>query len=83
VCRDLLPSLRRASGEEARDLAGDFALEGDVFARSPFRRALALPRPRVLVSQALGFRLGYRGLLYQHALPFVTPPCAAEAHDDG
>jgi len=63
VRRDLLSSLARTFGEEARDLACELALECDVFARSPFRCALALTRPRVLVPQALGLGLLDRGHL--------------------
>jgi hypothetical protein len=82
VRRDLLSSLARTFGEEARDLARELALERDVFARSPFRCALALTRPCVLVPQALGLGLLDRGHLDEHALAFIPPAGAAEANDD-
>jgi hypothetical protein len=82
VRRDLLSSLARTFGEEARDLACELALEFDVFARSPFRCALALTRPCVLVPQALGLGLLDRGDLDEHALAFIPPAGAAEANDD-
>ena len=56
VCRDLLAPLGRACREETCDLACEVALEGDVFMRAPFRCALTLTCPRVLISQALGSR---------------------------
>ena len=82
VRRDLLASLRRACGEETRNLARELELERDVFAGSPFGLALTPTRPHIFVVQALGLGLLDRGLLDEHALAFVPPTSAAEPHDD-
>jgi hypothetical protein len=82
----LSPAARRQGVPELVDpvchLAGEFALERDVFVHSPLRCALALPRPCVLVTQTFGFGLRDRRLLDEHALPLVPPARAAEANHD-